>query len=86
MPVRSIKRLDRVRTEVGRVDLRQPAAAAADGGADGVDDVGLGHVGDPYRRQPHGREPVPAQRATITDEPWPNRPWLAVMPTVAPST
>ena len=25
-------------------------------------------------------------RVTITDEPWPNRPWLAVMPTVAPST
>ena len=23
---------------------------------------------------------------TMTDEPWPNRPWLAVMPTVAPST
>lgn len=25
-------------------------------------------------------------RATITDEPWPNRPWLAVTPTFAPST
>ncbi len=23
---------------------------------------------------------------TITDEPWPNRPWLAVIPTLAPST
>ena len=25
------------------------------------------------------------QRETMTDEPWPNRPWLAVMPTRAPS-
>ena len=27
-----------------------------------------------------------AQRVRITDEPWPNRPWFAVIPTRAPST
>ncbi|CAN5445629.1 hypothetical protein BH09ACT7_BH09ACT7_14480 [soil metagenome] len=26
------------------------------------------------------------QQATTTEEPWPKRPWLAVMPTFAPST
>ncbi len=35
--------------------------------------------------------PAPARagrvyRETMTDEPWPNRPWLAVIPTLAPST
>jgi hypothetical protein len=29
---------------------------------------------------------VTGYRATMTEEPWPNRPWLAVTPTVAPST
>ena len=36
--------LERVGPEVGGVHLRQAAAPAPDGRADGVDDVGLGHV------------------------------------------
>ena len=36
-------RLDDVRAEIGRVHLAEPAAPLADRGADGVDDVGLGH-------------------------------------------
>ena len=35
------------RTEVGRVDLRQPAVAAPDWRTHRVDDVGLGHVVTP---------------------------------------
>ena len=59
------ERLDRVRAEIGRVDLREPAAAPPDRRADRVDDVGLGH---------HGRSSGPSLRSslyllTITDEP-----------------
>lgn len=36
----------------------------------------------PDRRVPERRY----ERASSTAEPWPNRPWLAVMPTRAPST
>ena len=32
------------------------------------------------------REDAAGYRETITEEPWPNRPWFAVMPTRAPST
>lgn len=51
-------------------DLDQRALAAA--GLD-ADDDGFAHSAIFYR-------------ATITEEPWPNRPWLAVTPTFAPST
>ncbi len=51
-------------------DLDQRAFAAA--GFD-ADDDGFAHSAIFYR-------------ATITEEPWPNRPWLAVTPTFAPST
>ncbi len=36
----------------------------------------------------HPDRQVPERRYRVsrTDEPWPNRPWLAVMPVVAPST
>ena len=44
MPVRSTSCGDRVRSEVERVDLGEPAVASADGRAHRVDDVGLGHV------------------------------------------
>ncbi len=36
---------DDVRTEIGRVDAGQAAAAAGDRGTHGVDDEGLGHGG-----------------------------------------
>lgn len=52
------------------VDLNQRAFAAA--GLD-ADDDGFAHT-------------VIFYRATITEEPWPNKPWLAVTPTFAPST
>ena len=39
------QRGDHVRAEVGRVHLRQRAAAPADRGADGVDEIGLRHGG-----------------------------------------
>src|SRR5699024_7557549 len=44
-----------------------------------------GAAADPGHRG--GGRAAPAARyvRTITDEPWPNRPWLAVMPTFAPS-
>ena len=71
--------------EVGGVDLAQRAAALAHGCADGVDDVGLSHGGAPlcwivkFCRSRCG--PLGAcSGLTITDEPWPNRPWLTVMP------
>ncbi len=51
-------------------DLDQRALAAA--GLD-ADDDGFAHT-------------VIFYRATITEEPWPNRPWFAVTPTFAPST
>src|SRR3954447_11465684 len=35
-------------------------------------------------RDPHSR--IVSQVERMTEEPWPNRPWLAVMPTAAPST
>ena len=37
------QRVEHVGTQVGRVHLGQTAAAATDGRANGVDDVGLGH-------------------------------------------
>lgn len=43
---------------------------------DGADTAG----GDPLSA------PDPAQRTTTTAEPWPNSPWLALMPTRAPAT
>ena len=42
MPVRSTSALSDVRAEVGGVHAGERAAALADRGADGVDDVGLG--------------------------------------------
>lgn len=44
------ERPDRVRAEVGRVHLGEPAVAPADRRADRVDDVGLGHVVTPSVR------------------------------------
>ena len=38
---------------------------------------------DPPRRS---RPRCGRYRETMTDEPWPNRPWFAVIPTRAPST
>src|SRR5439155_23395761 len=67
------ERADRVRAEVGRVHAGERAASPSDRRAHRVDDVGLSH--DPY-----------LYLLTTTDEPWPNSPWLAVTPTVAPST
>ena len=43
-------------------------------------------LSSPFRGDRAITSTLGAQRATITDEPCPNRPWLAVMPTVAPST
>jgi len=48
-----------------------------------------GATADPAHLGRHGPEvarPGLGYLETMTDEPWPNRPWLAVMPTVAPST
>lgn len=41
-----------------------------------------------YREKGVTTTPYPISNyfLTITDEPWPNRPWLAVMPTLALAT
>ena len=64
------QRLQHVGAEVGRVHVGQTAAALADGRPDGVDDEYASVIA----------------LVTITDDPWPNSPWLIVRPTFAPST
>lgn len=48
-------------------------------------------IGTRKQKRPALRRPLPLLRTvnyffTITEEPWPKRPWLAVMPTLAPAT
>ena len=66
---------------------RMRKALAEDHAADRVRGVS-GELARPDGPDPcGGRRPAAgAQTLSITDEPWPNRPWLAVIPTLAPST
>ena len=65
--------------------VRQPKQAAprAASALPIPETLGLTHDAGPQART----SPLPGfQRLRRTDEPWPNRPWLAVTPTRAPST
>ncbi len=85
--------VERVGAEVRGVHVGQAPAPAPHRRPDRIDDVGLSHVrgvllfvGGNNSRKPGSIASNGSNVVRMTDEPWPKRPWLAVMPTRAPST